>query len=287
MNLQRYLSSGLVLLLAYQAADLSWQLIAPGTPPAVPSAAVLPAISAAEADTRLDLLIAANLLGSVQAKAAPTPVVKAAPQPIKSRHAVKLIGIVHSPVAAHSVAILLSNNQQAAYRPGDSLGLGRVSTLLEVQQDRVVIEVEGRREYIELQAEARSRGSSISSVDSRPRATEPLPSRIDLNNAELAAIVGDYKQKILTDPLSFSRFVQISPYVEGNRVIGYRLNAGRDGRLFTTLGLLPGDLVTHINNIDLSKPENLSELIALLSAGGSVPIGIRRGDEQLDIDVEL
>jgi len=286
MNFQRYLISGLVLVLAYQAADLSWKLIAPVAPPAATKASVEPSVNASQSEAQVELIAAAHLLGSAQAKVAPAMVVKAAPQAVKTRHAVKLIGVVHSPVVAHSVAILLSKNQQTAYRPGDSLDLGRTSTLLEVQQDRVVIEVDGRREYIELQAEVSGRGT-ISSVERQPRSTEPLPSRIDLNGTELSAIVGDYRQKILTDPLSFSRFVQISPHVENNRVIGYQLNAGRDGRLFKTLGLLPGDLVTHINHLDLANPENLSELIALVTAGGSVPIGIRRGDEQVDIDVEL
>lgn len=275
-----------MLLLAYQAADLSWKLIAPAPPVSIPSVSVSQSRTAAASDARVDLIIAANLLGSVQTQKVQQVVAKTTPQAIKTRHAVKLIGIVHSPVAAHSVAILLSNNQQAAYGVGDDLNLGRVSRLLEVQQDRVVIEVDGQREYIELVAE-RSTAPSISSVGRRTSTARALPSRIDLNGAEFKAIVGDYRKKVLSDPLSFSRFVQISPQVENNRVIGYRLNAGRDGRLFKTLGLQPGDLVTHINHLDLSKPENLSALIALVTAGGSVAVGVRRGDEQVDIDVEL
>ncbi|MEH6822976.1 MAG: type II secretion system protein GspC [Motiliproteus sp.] len=286
MNFQRYLMSALVLLLAYQAADLSWKLIAPSPAVSVPVVSVSQPGAVVAVDTRVDLLVSANLLGSVPTQAAPVVVVKAALQAVKSRHAVKLIGIVHSPTAARSVAILLSNNQQAAYVPGDTLNLGRVSRLLEVQQDRVVIEVDGQREYIELITE-RSKAGRISGVGRRTPTAGPLPRRIDLNGAGLKALVGDYRQKVLTDPLSFSRFVQISPQVENNRVIGYRLNAGRDGRLFKVLGLKPGDLVTHVNHIDLSKPENISALIALVSAGGSALVGIRRGNEQVDIDVEL
>ncbi|MFT6913732.1 MAG: general secretion pathway protein C [Motiliproteus sp.] len=285
MNLQRYLISSLVLVLAYQAADLSWKLIAAPAPASRPAASVSHALTPAGAEPRLDLLIAANLLGAVQATPAAAIVASAPIQAIKTRHALKLVGILHSPVAAHSVAILVINSQQAAYMPGDSLKMGSVSRLLQVQQDRVVIEVDGQREYIELLAE--SGDATRSSIVRRAPASGSLPTRIDLKGAKLEAIVGDYRHKILTDPLSFGRFVQIRPQVEGSRIVGYRLNAGRDGRLFKTLGLQPGDLVTHVNHLDLSKPENISTLIALVTAGGSASVGIRRGNEEVDIDVEL
>ncbi|MFT5719906.1 MAG: general secretion pathway protein C [Motiliproteus sp.] len=286
MNLQRYLISALVLVLAYQAADLSWKLIAPVAPALTPEASVSHTLTTAGSEPTVDRLIAANLLGSVQAKPATAIVASAPMQAIKTRHAVKLVGILHSPIAAHSVAILLSNNRQAAFIPGDSLKLGSTSRLLQVLQDRVVIEVDGQREYIELLADSGG-GKPIRSLERRAVIAESLPTRIDLKGTELEAIVGDYRHKILTDPLSFGRFVQISPQVEGSRVIGYRLNAGRDGRLFQALGLRPGDLVTHVNYLDLSKPENISKLIALVTAGGSASVGIRRGNEQVDIDVEL
>ena len=295
MNFQRYLIASLVFVLAYQAADLSWKLIAPESSVSAvlmaPSVVTSPAAPAAVGvNAEVDSIVAANLLGSVQAAPIRPAAVKAAPQAVKTRHAVKLIGIIHGSLPGRSVAILLSGNQQAAYVAGDALQLGRKSSLIEVQQDRVVIEVDGQLEYIELASDQLRQGQSkgqINRVRSRAENAQSLPARIDLKGAEMAAIVGDYRQKILTDPLSFSRFVQISPYVENNRVIGYRLNAGRDGRLFKTLGLQPGDLVTHINHIDISKPENISALIALVTAGGSVPVGVRRGDEQVDIDVEL
>ncbi|MEH6473286.1 MAG: type II secretion system protein N [Halopseudomonas sp.] len=283
MNLQRYLIAGLLWLLAYQAADLSWKFISPSLPLPLALGAAPERSRVSVVDTEIETIIGAKLLGSVQ-RNLPRPVISNnSPKATKTRHAVKLIGIVHSPIPSHSAAVLLINKQQAVYVPGDSLSLGSNSRLLEVLQDRVVIEVDGQREYIELTTQRSGSGLRSGAVSRKA----PLPRSIDLGGAQLEAIVGDYRKKIISDPLSFGRFVQISPQLEGNRIVGYRLNAGKDGRLFKALGLQPGDLVTHINYIDLSKPENLSTLIALVTAGGSVSVGVRRGSEQVDIDVEL
>ncbi len=283
MSLQRFMISGLVCLLAYQAAGLSWRLIEPAREMVAAAVSTMPLTSVSRESIELAPLLDAALLGTISVATAQPVVTEISPKVVRSRQNIKLIGVVLGSGEQPSVAILNINNSQRVYSPGDLLGQSSSSKLLQVQVDRVVILVDGRQEFIELSDLNKGSGG----VNPVAVSAEPLPSQIDLTQSQLKHLVGDYRTKVVSDPLSFGRFVQLSPYVENNRVVGYRLNAGPDRRLFSALGLKPGDLVTHVNHLDLADPGNLSKLIELVGNGGSLQVGIRRGSESIDVDVTL
>ncbi len=283
MSLQRFMISGLVCLLAYQTAGLSWRLIEPAREMVAAAVSTMPLTSVSRESIELAPLLDAALLGTISVATAQPVVTEISPKVVRSRQNIKLIGVVLGSGEQPSVAILNINNSQRVYSPGDLLGQSSSSKLLQVQVDRVVILVDGRQEFIELSDLNKGSGG----VNPVAVSAEPLPSQIDLTQSQLKHLVGDYRTKVVSDPLSFGRFVQLSPYVENNRVVGYRLNAGRDRRLFSALGLKPGDLVTHVNHLDLADPGNLSKLIELVGNGGSLQVGIRRGSESIDVDVTL
>jgi general secretion pathway protein C len=48
--------------------------------------------------------------------------------------------------------------------------------------------------------------------------------------------------------------VRLAPHVQEGKVVGFRVNPGRDRESFEALGLLPGDIVTDINGVVLDDP---------------------------------
>jgi general secretion pathway protein C len=271
----------LVALLAVQLAQLSWQLLSPSQ---VPSGVMVSAAGAPQGGGYdLVVLQQAELMGGTAALPVKPSVAVVSSTQVRSRQNIRLLGLVHGSAGMQSVAVLLIDGKQGVFAVGDYLKDGGPQ-LLQITQDRVVIQVDGRQEYIELERSTRS----ASGLTSRAVATDqPLPSRISLQQSQLTRLVPNYREKLVSDPLSFGRFVQLRPQITAGRVSGYQLRPGRDKRLFEALGLQAGDVVTHVNQLDLAAPESLNKLMALVSQGGRIQVGIRRGGELVDVDVEL
>lgn len=280
---------GLVVFASFRAAELTWAVYQPGvqSSPAL-AAGALPA--ADEGDSLdLDRLQRAALFGAPEREAVKPVAEKAKPQ-VKSRLAVTLLGIVKGEGADSSVAILAERNQQRAYGVGDRLVTESSATLIEILADRVVLEVAGQHQYIELQANgANSPSSAPARAGIQPRQVAPgtLPERVSFNDSSIRGVIGDVRQKIISDPLSFGRFIQLRPHAESGRLTGYQLHPGRDGRLFRQLGLRAGDRVTHVDGLDVTEPENIPRLMELVQSQSRIRVGITRGETSQDIDVEL
>jgi general secretion pathway protein C len=273
----------LIGVLAFQSAKLSWQLLAPVQ---VTSAqADLPAPLVVDVSDRVQLstLQQASLLGAIAVQTA-QPVVKLETvKAVRSRQNIKLLGVVVGSGDQVSVAIMRVDNHQRVFSPGDYLINGGGPQLLQVLADRVVILANGRQEYIELEKAA----DPTPGVSRNAAVEQPLPSEINLNQPRFTNLVKDYRTKLVSDPLSFGQYVQLRPQIENGRISGYRLQPGRDKRLFSALGLQSGDVVTHVNQLDLSSPESLNKLMALVTQGGRIQVGIRRGEQSVDVDVDL
>ncbi len=294
-GLPRLVSTALLALLAASAAELTWQLAEPParqtqTGAVMPS--VLPAMAGAS-PVDLERLARANLFGH---KAAPVkqpiktaPVIRA--QQVQTRLAVKLVGVLWSADSSHSQAFLVHDGQQRVYALGDALDMPQRVIITAIEADRVVLDVSGRSEYVLLdQAAVTKNGRSVSRaqvVGSHAGVAHQPPAQVDFNAPNLRQIVGNYKQTLLQNPLSFGRYIQLRPYSQNGQTAGYQLQPGRDQRLFRSLGLRAGDVVTHVNGMDLTSSANIAELMNLLRQGGEARIGLLREGVIHDVKILL
>ncbi|WP_207062858.1 type II secretion system protein GspC [Motiliproteus sp. SC1-56] len=276
----------LLLLVAVSAADLTWDLYQPRTLSAATTST--PVSLPTQAESRVDLarLEQAAFFGSEEVKPKP---VAAAPKPeVKSRLAVRLLGVVKGPEAGSSVAILAERNRQRAYAVGDTLSIDPNARLVEILADRVVLDVNGTRQYVELEANRRPSppGQGVVAAP-QPQSSGALPQRIDLNEPDIRRVLGDFRERVVSDPLSFGRFVQLRPHAENGRFDGYQLQPGREPQLFHRLGLRTGDVITHVGGVDITNPGNVPQLMELVRSEQRIQVGIKRGDEVQEIEVEL
>jgi len=150
--LPKAISMVLLVFAAIQAAGIAKMLFESASSA---SALPLPLREAAQGDIpMLDLkaIQQAELFGSL----APAPVQKPLVALLKSRLDVKLLGIAKSAQGNASVAILDEAGRQRAYAVGERLSANGSARLAEILAERVVLEVSGQRQYVELEKPAMS-----------------------------------------------------------------------------------------------------------------------------------
>lgn len=270
MVLQRsvpWVTAGLLLLAAWLAAQLSWQLLALfsevdiDTSPAGQPAVVQQPLAASY---QLNNILAVPLFGERKQDAA----VVATQDVKRSRLNIKLRGVVASG-SESGVAILFHDGKEHAYAAGDRLNVREAITLQSVLEDHVIISRNGALEKIELE-KLRSRSASGQGV-----ARVPRNSSVDLNTEYIRRLVGDPRTTLKNNPLRLMRYLTFTPYVQAGRTVGFTIKSGRDKRLFPKLGLQEGDVVTAVNNQSVGEVP-MSDLLNSLDNNTSFEITVLR-----------
>ncbi|SER44135.1 general secretion pathway protein C [Azotobacter beijerinckii] len=102
---------------------------------------------------------------------------------MKSRLDVKLLGVVKGSQGNTSVAILTEAGRQRAYAVDDRLSINNGARLAEILADRVVLEVSGQQQYVELEKPALN-DARISVVTTAPSQTNRSPQRDETEAAD-------------------------------------------------------------------------------------------------------
>ena len=79
--------------------------------------------------------------------------------------------------------------------------------------------------------------------------------------------------------------VDVSPVVEGGRFVGFRLNSARNLRRWRRAGanLLPGDVVTRINDQPIDRPERALGCLAALREATELRIDLLRRGQPVQV----
>ncbi len=272
-----------VLLLASVLADLTWRLVPTPVlpePPAVSRAATggkTTPVSARAFD--IDKL---HLFG--EAGKQPLVVEEEIPEEAPDTQLrLTLKGVLAARESRNAKAIIAdAGGQEDTYGIDDALPGG--ATLKEIHADRVILMHNGRFETLRLPEESvggavvtsmsRSTRTARANTTSRSRlAPSGVTSRI---TPQAAAVLKEYKQKLLADPQSVMDVVRAEPYRKGGRLMGYRVFPGRDRELLRKVGLQPGDVITSVNGIPLDSPLKGLEVMRELQGGGEVAVDILR-----------
>lgn len=272
----------LLLVLVYQIATLTWQVI----PVPEHKAAPLPKVSSqSKTDQGLDIntLTRLNLFGRYDDKPKPAqPVTTDAPQ---TRLRLTLTGVVLSSETKVAGAIIENSNRQETYGIGEQI-TGTRAVLRDVLVDRVIIEQSGRMETLMLEGETYSKVNAnltnVSSSKNRDKGMRRVPAPEKANN-ELSSL----RDKFSRGEVSLTDYIAISPMREGGNLTGFRLRPGRDPKLFKSVGLQPGDIATQLNGLDLTDLRQSAQAFRVLKTESSLNMTILRGEEVLEISISL
>lgn len=266
-----------IVLLAHSLAQLSWHLLLP--PDSDPSLTVASTPTGSpqanpvyEDNTDYTAVADWHLFGEI-AKAPPKPPPPAPTRAPETRLNLNLVGIFFSDNSRLAVALIAASDNTGVrgYRVGDPLPGG--ASLEQVHADRVVLSRNGQLETLSLPKQ-----TAFSTEPPAPNPTSSNAEDTEIINA--SDVVAEFRQRIATQPQTLRDLVQARPFIKNGQFMGFRLLPGLDDQLFEQLGLEPGDVITQINGVRLSDPQqSMTVLREILNADQVAVQVLRKGTE--------
>ena len=274
-----------IFLLAY-LAELTWRLMPQSELAAIETPTMRANPITGETNNALDLnaLKRLNLFGDFQAGPAVEQTVTDAPE---TRLNLTLTGVVTSSVKEQGAAIVENKGSQETYGLGDKI-IGTNATLREVFRDRVIIRNGVVNETLMLDGidydEANNKRSTTASRRKTP-VSAPAPIQRDV--VTLSDDVIDATRMLQQQPANFTEFISVAPHNQNGELQGYRVSPGKKPELFQAAGLKNGDVITDINGLNLTDPQQAVEAMGELRQAQSLQITVSRDNELLTLFLDL
>lgn len=243
----------LVLLLALQAARLTWLLATPAGP--IGKAAAHAGAGPARA---VDLTVLQRFDPFFRVQSGQD--LAAGPAPTEG---LSLFGVRSDGRGGGSAILGTADGAQALYALGEDVGGGLV--LRAVAADHVILTRGGSRIRLEF--------------NDGPSAPPPPPPSVGAVLAPAAAPMGQRPAPGL-DPSQFLSAAALSPVMAEGRLTGYRVMARGRGEALSRAGLQDGDVLLAVDGSNLN-PERLSELPDLLAKADDVEVRFARNGQPM------
>ncbi len=259
----------LVIVIAYQAASLTWTLL-PGDAAdqrqpvvAAPTGADTRTTSTASAD--LSALSGAHLFGRAEAQPDQPPPAAVIDAPDTTLN-LRLTGVIAFPDGEPGYAIIAAGrNEERYYVTGQSIE-GANATLHSVLEDRVILNRGGALETLRLPREPS--GTAPPQAAARPAVSAPVTAT--------TASGGSLREVVSANAERITQIMRLAPHLEGGQMVGFRVNPGPNREAFAHLGLQPGDVVTDINGMTLDNPDRAAQLYDSLAETTMANVTIMR-----------
>lgn len=279
-------SIGVVFVL-FLSAQITWKLVPEHS--AVSRWAPTPVSSVSSGAVNIAGLQALGLFGradSTSAKPKVAPIEEVITDAPKTSLSIQLTGVVASTTELKGLAVIASGGSQDTYGLGDKIKRTSAS-LKEVYADRIIITNSGRYETLMLDGlEYNTNGNANQQLQKAK--SLPKSKKIDQRqNREVARELGESREQILADPSKITDYLAISPVKSGGELAGYRLNPGKDRKLFIEAGFKPNDLAKSINGYDLTNMGQALEVMGQLPEMTEVALMVEREGQLIEIMFSL
>lgn len=195
----------------------------------------------------------------------------------------QLLGVISASDPAQARAFIMADGRQQQFAIDEQLpGAGKV-VLSKVLVDRAIIDNNGRYETLWLYDPNAAQLAQPAATNS-PAAASTVDMRA---NAGVTQLAQTYRNQLYKNPNSLADIIQVAPASENGKLIGYRINPGRDPAQFAKFGLKAGDVVTAVNDVKLDDPQRALELYNVLRTQTEAKIAVRRGTEEVVLRVAL
>jgi general secretion pathway protein C len=139
------------------------------------------------------------------------------------------------------------------------------ATVLRIERRRLVLENDGRREELVLD-EAQVAG--LPGGPPRPTAASPvgdLRERVQRLSDNSFQVQRNDVQQAMRNPSELFTQARILPKYENGEMAGVQLNAIQPGSLFEQIGVRNGDVITQVNGIEVTSPQDSNRLLQELT----------------------
>ena len=203
----------------------------------------------------------------------------------KSSLSIQLTGVVASTIEKEGLAVIASGGTQATYSIGDKIK-GTSASLKDVYADRIIITNAGRYETVML--DGLKFTTDIANNKPIQSASRGKTKKIDKSrDREVSADLAKTRQEVLADPNKITDYLSISPKTVKGQLQGYRLNPGKDRKLFSEAGFKPNDLAKSLNGYDLTDISQALEVMSQLPELTQVSIIVEREGQLVELTFGL
>lgn len=261
-------AAGLVLLVAWQLAELTWTLAPRHSFDRPPPDIVQPERSAAgPAGADYSVLADSRLFGEPPEEASePSRPARILDAP-ETTLSLRLTGVIADEAEGRGQAFIAGGRaDEKKYAVGQAIEGTDGATLHSVYEDRVILDRNGRLETLRLPKELADTGRTAARSRSEP---QPQQEAREPDETPLRNVVEDNAAN-LTD------IMRMAPHVEGGQMVGFRVNPGRDRETFEALGLQAGDVVTDINGMTLDDPSRALQVFEALGESTQATVTVMR-----------
>ncbi|MGI9306373.1 MAG: type II secretion system protein GspC [Gammaproteobacteria bacterium] len=201
----------------------------------------------------------------------------------------QLAGVFAYQPQERAIAIISAgSSEQIAYGVGDKIS--GETTLKAVYPDHVIINNRGKDEILRLpenvQPTAMRPIQDAGANDDDGFSQQGVAATENLDQPiELPTTPGALRDTLARNPSMLGRVVSAEPYQENGKLLGYRITPKQNPEILEAQGIIAGDVITRVNNIQLNsqkqgiralrnavKAENLE--VTILRDGVEVPINI-------------
>jgi general secretion pathway protein C len=203
----------------------------------------------------------------------------------ETRLSLTLKGIVALSEGGQGRALIAAGSaEEKVYKVGDVVSGGAV--LHEVLVDKVILKRGGRFETLTLPRK-RAELSGASNGTGKSADNRTRRSSISGPRSAISHQLSTLRDRIAEDPQQAFNLVQVQPVMEAGVIKGYRVNPGKQRRLFHGTGLRAGDVVTSVNGIALSDPTQMATLFTQFKEASRFDLVVERGGRKTSLTVDL
>jgi general secretion pathway protein C len=214
---------------------------------------------------------------------APAPVIEESVK--QTRLQMRLEGIVKSDQEQQSVAIIAIENESKQYKKGDKLPVAPGVSLRTIDVDRIILDNNGSLEELLLFSKSILQERRDTRTEAPPTPTNDLLDQSD--NADVTTMMGWYLEQIQQNPSSINQMIKFSVHTEEGKLAGFKVGAAGNQEDFRQLGLEDGDVVTHINGVDLSDYRKAMDLYQEMGDLSEVRVQLLRQGQSRELVFRL
>jgi general secretion pathway protein C len=261
----------LILIVASQAAELTWRLI-PVPDSAVTTRQQVARKPMASSNNRrkeegLESVAALHLFGEAGVAKPEKGIEKKAPE---TKLNLTLHGVFVEEDPSLGAAIIGTKGAKQEYFKVGATVMNGV-TLQGVFNDRVVLSRNGRSEVLRF-----PKVSTSGSLTSTTRRTSSKQT-----SATASTALRGYREVFQKEPLKIFEHVRFIPVRSREGLKGYRILPQKNRELYNKLGIRPSDLVTAVNGVTLTNDREAMKLMQTLKDASTIQVDIvRRGEPQ-------
>jgi general secretion pathway protein C len=200
-----------------------------------------------------------------------------------TRLPLKLLGTVASsdPRASWAAIEDTTRRERQIVRAEDQL-LDK-ATVVRIERRRIVLENAGKREELALDEEDASLARPMR-TSARGRSAAPVADVSDLRERVQRLADDSFQvqredvQDVMRNPAELFSQARILPKYEEGEMVGVQLNAIQPGSLFEDIGILDGDVITEVNGIVISSPQDSAALLRELTQSDQFDVEVLGAD---------